>query len=166
MDVHDEEPQDIYADLVCDNCDTPAARKISGAAGHSADFHPCLYCDTVLVDVNKPCAYDSTGMLLQFFSMTLDAKRTTYPPAPAYTLKDDRHLLRQAYLSRDATTQRQSAILKNHGIRWSTLNIVADWLPSQKTALDFMHDIFLGLIVYLFTQILFAAHMFTGASVT
>lgn len=78
------------------------------------------------------------------------------------TKKDDYQLLRQAFYSRDGTVPRQHTILKDHGIRWSVLNLIGDWFPSTKTALDFMHNIFLGLIAHFFMKVLFAAHMFPG----
>lgn len=76
--------------------------------------------------------------------------------------KNDRFLLKQAFISRDATTSRQNQILKDHGIRWSVMNMIPNWEPSSKTALDFMHNIYLGLIAHFFTLVLFAAHMFPG----
>jgi hypothetical protein len=72
-------------------------------------------------------------------------------------------MLRQSFLSRDAPIRRQNTILKDHGVRWTILNILSGWLPSTKTALDFMHNIFLGIIAHLFMQVLFAVHMFPGA---
>jgi len=51
----------VVADCMFDNCDTPAARKISGSAGHSADLHPCLWCDFVLIDLNKPRRFWPNG---------------------------------------------------------------------------------------------------------
>ncbi|KAF5380388.1 hypothetical protein D9615_004710 [Tricholomella constricta] len=141
MEIHDQEPELIYADYICNNCDTPAARKISGTAGHSADFHPCPYCETVLIDINKPETYEAGGQ----------------------TKKDDYQLLRQAFSAKISSTRRQNKILKDYGVRWSVLNVLANWFPSSKTALDFMHNIFLGLICHFFSQVLFAAHMFSGA---
>jgi hypothetical protein len=36
MDVHGKEEQaDVYTDIFCLNCDTPAMRKLGGAAGHA-----------------------------------------------------------------------------------------------------------------------------------
>ncbi len=66
MDIHDHpEPVSVYADYICLNCDTPAARKISGQAGHAADLHPCPYCKTTLLDVNKSESYTANhGNLL------------------------------------------------------------------------------------------------------
>ncbi|KAG1900836.1 uncharacterized protein F5891DRAFT_1225460 [Suillus fuscotomentosus] len=55
------------------------------------------------------------------------------------------------------------AILDDHGVRWSTLNLIAGWFPSKKTALDFMHCIFLGIIAHLFMRVLFGGYMFSGA---
>lgn len=76
--------------------------------------------------------------------------------------KDDYELLRHAFRSRDAPVWRQNQILKDYGIQWSTINLLPDWLPVKKTALDFMHAVFLGIIMHLFMQVLFAAHMFSG----
>ncbi|KDQ50102.1 hypothetical protein JAAARDRAFT_63386 [Jaapia argillacea MUCL 33604] len=63
----------------------------------------------------------------------------------------------------DATERRQTSILDNYGVRWSILNILASWLPATKCALDFMHNIFLGVISHLFMQVLFSGYMFSGA---
>jgi len=58
MEIYNQdESEEIYADLMFDNCDTPAARKISGTAGHSADFNPCPWCDFILIDLNKPAMF-------------------------------------------------------------------------------------------------------------
>ncbi|KAF8803058.1 hypothetical protein BYT27DRAFT_7110771 [Phlegmacium glaucopus] len=141
MDIHsEEERQTIYTDCMFNSCDTPAARKVSGTSGHSADINPCPYCDFVLVDLNKSHTFH----------------------VDACHKKNDRFLLKQAFVSRDATTPRQNQILKDHGVRWSVMNMIPNWEPSSKTALDFMHNIFLGLIAHFFTLVLFAAHMFSG----
>ncbi|KAF5368271.1 hypothetical protein D9615_010359 [Tricholomella constricta] len=59
MDIHEEDEQgDVFVDLFCLNCDTPALRKFDGVAGHAHDMHPCPYCDTTLLDVNEPAGYD------------------------------------------------------------------------------------------------------------
>jgi len=42
------------------------------------------------------------------------------------------------------------------------MNMIPNWKPSSKMALDFMHNIFLGFIAHFFTQVLFATHMFPG----
>ncbi|KAH9921364.1 hypothetical protein B0H21DRAFT_701660 [Amylocystis lapponica] len=140
MEVHDEGEQDIYADFVCANCDTPAARKVNGTAGHAHDFHPCPYCDTNIVNVNKKEGYDYS-----------------------WTDKDDYKMLKHAYRAKDVGPRRENAILRDHGVRWSIMNILAGWLPASNTVLDFMHNIFLGLIAHLFMEILFKAYMFSGA---
>ncbi|KAJ3911125.1 hypothetical protein F5877DRAFT_20391, partial [Lentinula edodes] len=41
---------------------------------------------------------------------------------------------------------------------------IPGWRPSKQTALDFMHCMFLGVVAFLWTRILFAAHMFPGAN--
>ncbi|KAJ3508326.1 hypothetical protein NLJ89_g5817 [Agrocybe chaxingu] len=140
MDIHDDDTQSVYADCMLDNCDSPAARKFSGTAGHSADLHPCPYCHFVLIDLNKP---------------------DMFPPHICIK-KDDQFLLKQAFRSRTAARARQNQILRDHGIRWSVMNVIPNWEPSSKTALDFMHNIFLGVIGHFYTQVLFAAHMFSG----
>jgi hypothetical protein len=48
----------VYADFICNNCDTPGAQKISGTAGHSADINPCPWCHCCLVDVNRVEGYN------------------------------------------------------------------------------------------------------------
>ncbi|KAK0429946.1 hypothetical protein EV421DRAFT_1669536, partial [Armillaria borealis] len=130
----------VYADYICSNCDMPTARKISEQAGHATDLHPCPYCKTMLLDVNKAESYADNS-----------AER-----------KDDYKLLQHAFRSCDAPIQCQNQILKDYGIWWSTVNLLPDWLPVKKTALDFMHAVFLGIIMYLFMQVLFAAYMFLG----
>jgi hypothetical protein len=69
MEMYDEDDVNIveetaHGDFVCNNCDTPGARKISGTAGHSHDIHPCLYCRCVLLDASRPQGYLETGMYL------------------------------------------------------------------------------------------------------
>jgi len=75
----------------------------------------------------------------------------------ACSKKDDYRLLKQAFASRNAAPARQAQILKDYGVQWSTLNVLPNWGPSSKTALDFMHNIYLGVIAHFFTQVLFAA---------
>ncbi|KAF9254739.1 hypothetical protein L218DRAFT_885652, partial [Marasmius fiardii PR-910] len=133
MDIYgQDEPEDIYADYMCTNCNTPAARRVSGQAGHSADMHPCPYCSIIMPDINKELSY-----------------------GPNHTLKADEDLLYEAYQSKNTPPAQQKYILKHCGIQWSTMNLIPDWLPWKKTALDFMHAVFLGIICHFFTQVLF-----------
>jgi hypothetical protein len=61
MDVYGEDEQaDVYADIFCLNCDTPAMRKLGGTTGHAHDIHPCLYCNTILLDVSQAGGYDES----------------------------------------------------------------------------------------------------------
>lgn len=67
MEMYDDDDriivqEEVYADIICDNCDTPGARKISGTAGHSSDINPCPWCRCVLLDVNRPQGYDINGI--------------------------------------------------------------------------------------------------------
>ncbi|KAG1723599.1 uncharacterized protein EDB91DRAFT_1087755 [Suillus paluster] len=63
----------------------------------------------------------------------------------AWSAKDNFHMLHQSFYSRDAGPACQEAILRDHGARWSILNLLSGWLPSKKSVLDFMHCIFLGM---------------------
>jgi hypothetical protein len=58
--------------------------------------------------------------------------------------KDDMELLKAGFQSQNAGLNRQAVILRKTGARFSVMNLVAGWLPSTKSALDFMHCIFLG----------------------
>ncbi|PPQ99854.1 hypothetical protein CVT24_009605 [Panaeolus cyanescens] len=141
MNVHDsDDPVEVYADCIFDNCDTPAARKVLGTAGHSADMHPCPYCNIRITDVNLPAGYDWKNL----------------------NKKKDEALLRYAFESQRFGEAQQAAILRDFGIRWSVLNLMPNWRPSQRTALDFMHNMFLGVVAHFYTKVLFAAHMFSG----
>src|ERR1700721_1202294 len=64
MEIYDEpEPANTYGGFICANCDTPAARKISGTAGHSHDHHPCPYCKINILAVNKLEGFDRSMIL-------------------------------------------------------------------------------------------------------
>ncbi|KAF8147206.1 hypothetical protein B0H34DRAFT_642700, partial [Crassisporium funariophilum] len=143
MDVFDGNQHMVYGNYFFNDCDTPAARKVSGTAGHSADLHPCLYCETVLIDVGKLDLY--------------------HPQDTSYNVLQLQLMLTSAFFSREALPQRQSAILKNHGVCWSVMNDIPNSGPVLHTALDFMHNVFLGVIAHFFTAVLFAAHMLPGA---
>lgn len=53
MDIHgEEEPADVFADFICLNNDSPAARKFSGCAGVGHDTFPCLWCNANVLDIN------------------------------------------------------------------------------------------------------------------
>ncbi|KAJ3845821.1 hypothetical protein EV368DRAFT_77177 [Lentinula lateritia] len=147
MEMYDENNGNIVietvrADVTCTNCDTPSARKLSGHAGHSHDLHCCPWCHCTLLDVNRPAGYYSEEFIL----------------------RDDYNMLKQKLYAKDALVPRQSAILKNHGVHFSAFDWIPGWRPSKQTALDFMHCMFLGVVAFLWTWILFAAHMFPGAN--
>ncbi|KAG1737090.1 uncharacterized protein EDB91DRAFT_1249737 [Suillus paluster] len=140
MDVYgEEEVADVFADNEVLACDMLASHKCNRTTGHSHDFHPCAFCDTDVVKINTPDSYNNT-----------------------WSAKDDFHMLHQSFYSRDAGPARQEAILRDHGVRWSILNLLSGWLPSKKSVLDFMHCIFLGIISHLFMRILFGGHMLSG----
>ncbi|KAG2055668.1 hypothetical protein BDR06DRAFT_989036 [Suillus hirtellus] len=140
MDVYGEEGLvDVFADNEALACNMPASHKCNGTAGHSHDFHPCAFCDIDIIKINTPEGYNNS-----------------------WTAKDDYHMLRQSFYSKDATPARQEAILRDHGVRFSILNVIPGWLPSRKSALDFMHCIFLGIISHLFMHVLFGGYMLLG----
>jgi len=67
MDVHgDDMRHTIYADCMFNNCDTPAARKVSGTAGHSSDLNPSPYCDFILIDLSKSSTFHVNGLCFPF----------------------------------------------------------------------------------------------------
>ncbi|EIW84541.1 hypothetical protein CONPUDRAFT_49943 [Coniophora puteana RWD-64-598 SS2] len=140
MDVHGEDEQaSIYADCACLDCDMPASHKCNGTSSHSSDMHPCLYCEANILDIDKPSGYDHTS-----------------------NLKDDFKLLRHAYRSRNATEARQAQILEDHGKRFVVLDLIPGWLPKTKTAPDFMHAVFLGIIPHLYDVVIFGGYVMTG----
>ncbi|KAF9464566.1 hypothetical protein BDZ94DRAFT_1353354 [Collybia nuda] len=140
MDVHGEDTQaDVYADLFLLNCDTPAIRKFNGVAGHGHNIHPCFYCDTTLPDIDTQKGYDNS-----------------------WNEKTDFSMLRQAFNAKDAAPAREKGILDGYGICWSPLNLIPGWRPVSLAVLDFMHNIFLGVISHLFTTVLFSSYMFSG----
>ena len=75
MKMYDEtdenvQEEEVYASVICNICDTPAAWKIAGMAGHSADVNPCPWCRCRLVDANLPAGYSSNinGMGESFYN--------------------------------------------------------------------------------------------------
>ncbi|KAG1731002.1 hypothetical protein EDB19DRAFT_2010037 [Suillus lakei] len=140
MDVYgEEELADVFADNEALACDMPASHKCNRTAGHSHDFHPCAFCDVDIVKINTPEGYNNS-----------------------WTNKNDYHMLHQSFYSKDPTPAHQEAILQDHGVRFSILNVISGWLPSRKSALDFMHCIFLGIISHLFMHVLFSGYMLSG----
>ncbi|KAE9404137.1 hypothetical protein BT96DRAFT_955712 [Gymnopus androsaceus JB14] len=147
MEIFDESNEDlitetVYADVNCTNCDTPGARKISGLAGHSSDLHCCAWCYCTLLEVNQQSGYIAEN----------------------FVMRQDYDMLKQKFYSKDAPIPRQSTILKNHGVRFSAFDWIPGWRPSRQTALDFMHCIYLGVVAFFWTRVLFATHMFPGAN--
>ncbi|EPQ59179.1 hypothetical protein GLOTRDRAFT_54945, partial [Gloeophyllum trabeum ATCC 11539] len=141
MDIFGEEPQEVFADETLDDCDTPGARKMCGLASHTHGMQPCPWCHATSTDINKPEGYEPDS----------------------FVKKDDSELLRQSFISKGAHPLRQTQILDDYGIRWCVKSLLPEWLPTRKCALDFMHNIFLGIIGHLFVKVLFAGYMFSAA---
>ncbi|KAF9461452.1 hypothetical protein BDZ94DRAFT_1371533 [Collybia nuda] len=116
------------------------SHKFNGSAGHSHDFHPCPYCNVNILDVDLMSGYDDSPVD-----------------------KDDFHLLKHAFKSRGAGPQRQMVILRDRSVQWAIFNTISNWLPASKTVLDFMHNIFLGIICHFFMEVIFKSYMLSGA---
>lgn len=69
MDIYGEAPDMVFADCICANCDTPAAHKFNGSAGHSHDFHPCPYCNVDILDIDQMSGYDDSTHFSSFKRM-------------------------------------------------------------------------------------------------
>lgn len=66
MEMYDEDDtiiveEDVHADFICNSCDTPGARKLSGFATHSHNVHPCVWCRCTQVDINEESGYELGG---------------------------------------------------------------------------------------------------------
>jgi hypothetical protein len=64
----------VYADILCNNCDTPGTCKIGGFAAHNALVHPCPWCTCLQLDVNRPAGYDFNSFTLRDDSTVLKHK--------------------------------------------------------------------------------------------
>jgi hypothetical protein len=135
----EEDPADVYGGVACGDCDTPAGRKLSGTAGHSHDFNPCPYCDTNILNVDRSQGFDYSISYLLSLEQLLKRVKLGWKD------KDDYEMLKHAFQSKNAAAPRQNTILRDYGVRWSSIDLLSDWLPSKKTVLDFMHNIFLGI---------------------
>lgn len=145
MDMYDDDDketvtEDVYVDVVCDLCDSPGARKFAGFAGHSADFHPCIWCKCTMMDTKKHMGYVPSS----------------------FQMKDNAEILRQKFRSKGKTAERQKEIVTRHGVQYAAMDSLPGWRPALQTPVDPMHCIFLGIVAALFNLILIAAHMFGG----
>lgn len=101
-------------------CDLPAARQMSGFAGHGHTAF-CSECDLKRINVND-----------------ID------PAAWNIRTQDEHRAYAKAW--RDAADGRQrKAIYKTHGIRWSALLRLPYWDPTRFTLMDSMHAFYLRL---------------------
>uniref|UniRef100_A0A0W0FZN5 Uncharacterized protein n=1 Tax=Moniliophthora roreri TaxID=221103 RepID=A0A0W0FZN5_MONRR len=152
MEMYDENDEDIveedvFSDLVCNNCDTPGAQKFSGLAGHTSDMNPCYIID------GQPLTFN-LGLVFDQLLTCVIAKK-------GFKLRDKGFMLKQKFFSKNEP-HHQEEILACHGVQFSILDWIPGWQPTSQTALDFMHCV----VAWLFTRILFAAHMFYGAGPT
>ncbi|KIK71709.1 hypothetical protein GYMLUDRAFT_66805 [Collybiopsis luxurians FD-317 M1] len=109
----------------------------------------CTHCDTPAAQkVGGLTGHSSDLHCCTWCKCTLLAVNKWKFPA-----RDDFEMLKQ-----------KSTILKNHGVRWSALDWIPGWRPALQMVLDFMHCIYLGVVAFFWTQVLFAAHMFPGVN--
>ncbi|KDQ21303.1 hypothetical protein BOTBODRAFT_40142 [Botryobasidium botryosum FD-172 SS1] len=131
-------PQQIHAIAHNQTSDTPASRKLNGQAAHSHKRHPCPVCSITLEDINLPAGYDIDN----------------------FKLKADADDLQYAFEARNATTAaHRKRILDDHGVRWSVLNLLAFWLPIACAPLDFMHNMYLGIMAHFFINVVIEGYL-------
>jgi hypothetical protein len=103
--------------------DLPAARKVSGCAGHGSHFY-CTVCSG-------------------------KARDTLYNTELKWKTRDITEMRRQAEAWRDAETLGdRKKIFKDHGVRWSEFWRLPYWDPTQMLVIDSMHCILEGIVHY------------------
>src|SRR4051794_29484006 len=99
MEVHGKEmPCQVFADIICKSCDSPARCKLSGGASHSHKNRLCAWC---------------TSSLAQFQSVDLYANEDTVT-----SLTNDNTWLKTAWKWLTATADGASNLFSRYGIRW------------------------------------------------
>ncbi|KDQ09801.1 hypothetical protein BOTBODRAFT_97245, partial [Botryobasidium botryosum FD-172 SS1] len=143
MSIYEKQlPREIFALAFNETSDLPASRKLAGTAAHSHKTHPCPCCNITHDDINTACGYD----------------------IEKFDLKDDFAALQHAYESRDASTKKKrKEILDDYGVQWSVLNLLACWLPILCAPVDFMHNMFLGIIAHFFCFVIIGGYMLSKA---
>jgi hypothetical protein len=116
--------RDVEVAVVISVNDLPAARKVSGTAGHKSDFY-CTVCD----GFGRGHLYNTD------FS--------SWKPWDIATMRLQAESWRDA---EDLTIQKN--IFKEHGVRWSELWRLPYWNPSRMLVIDSMHCILEGLVYY------------------
>ncbi|KAJ3531481.1 hypothetical protein NMY22_g8139 [Coprinellus aureogranulatus] len=111
--------------------DLPGARKVVGAAGHSASAF-CMYCHVLRSDINN-----------------IDTSTQAWNP------KTGQEMRNAAEEWRDAPTEaKRKELYKRNGVRWSELLRLDYWDPVQNTVVDGMHNLFLGLVRHHFREVI------------
>ncbi|KAL0564444.1 hypothetical protein V5O48_017603 [Marasmius crinis-equi] len=212
--------EEVFADLVCNNSNTPGAQKFSGLAGHSSDMNPCPlsgigtnggctasrqtpnFRSALPLSIPSPQIALDDSKILAYLSPTNQSYQKLVTPQTldyqahstailslclpsgvilvisfphkyklGFKLREDGFNLKQKFYAKKEP-HRVDEILARHGVQFSALDWILGWHPSKQTALDFMHCVFLGedlllwssrIVVWLFTRILFNGHMFYGA---
>lgn len=124
--------RDTRSAMALDVCDLPAARKVSGAAGHGSHFY-CTVCH---------CYHQST-------------LGRTDVHSSAWNPRDPRTLRSHAEAWRDApSADAQKKLFQANGLRWSELWRLPYWDPTRMLAVDSMHCLLEGLSHYHFRYVL------------
>lgn len=138
-----EELADIFADFVCLNNDSPAAYKFGGCARVGHDTFPCLWCNANVLDINQIQGYDMSTLHLSILSLL----QCWFGLLGTQEVDDQEHLC-QSFFARDAEPAHCQQILDFYGVWWTPYNLISDWLPSWRVALNFMYNIFLGEVLF------------------
>jgi hypothetical protein len=116
--------RDVEAAIVISVNDLPAARKVSGTAGHNSAWY-CTVCSCFGRETLYNTDFDS------------------------WKRRDVAEMRRSAEAWRDAeTSQQREQIFKQDGVRWSELWRLPYWDPTRMLVVDSMHCLLEGLVHY------------------
>ena len=119
-----DEGRDVEVAIIISVNDLPAARKVSGTAGHRSHFY-CTICS---------CTGRETMYNSDFHT---------------WKARDSTEMRQQAEAWRDAQTLKErDDIFEKYGVRWSEFWRLPYWNPSQMLVVDSMHCILEGIVHY------------------
>ncbi|KAL7283633.1 hypothetical protein ACG7TL_003069 [Trametes sanguinea] len=123
--------------------DIEALRKVIGAAGHAHKKHPCNVCLIDHDDINALAGYAIAN----------------------FHIRDDWQQLCWGFMSKSATSKTaRKHILDEGGSRHTILNELPGWMPIQTNAIDFMHNIYLGIVKHEFDTVIIGGYLLDAAS--
>jgi len=158
MDIQgDDMCHTIYADCMFNNCDMPAACKVSGMSGHSSDLNPSPYCNFILIDLSKSNTFHVNGLCFHFANeyilLNLNQLVTRrmigfFSNKPLYPAMPPVHVRTKSW-----------GMTASDGRSWIWY-LIGSHLQRQLWIL--CTTFFLVWLHIFFTQVLFATHMFPG----